>query len=422
MDTTARLGLPYLLPNQAQKHVTLNEALGRLDILVQQTVISSQTAVQPATPEEGDTYILPASPSGADWSLAAEGDIAAFADGVWLFLTPQPGWRAYDLELVIVLERTGAGWGTPVAAQLGVNTSADATNRLAVKSDAVLLSHDDVTPGSGDLRTLLNKATAGGTASLILQTGFSGRAEFGLTGTDDVRLRVSADGTAWLDAIEVDRVTGRVCLPQTPTWTVLSAARSYFVRTDGDEANDGLADTTGGAFRTTQKALDTVFATLDLNGFDVTIEVGPGTYSEALSLMSPQVGAGEVLLRGDTATPSNVTLNSGGSTGITVSGAGTRLALAGLKVTNSGFAGWHALSGGFISTAGRTEMGDVGGHQITAEGPSVIHMVHEMILSGGCAGLTSMLRTTDISIRRAGPGRSPAHPLSEALPLPLSGA
>ena len=34
-DTTAILGLPYLLPSQAQKHVTHNEALRQLDALVQ---------------------------------------------------------------------------------------------------------------------------------------------------------------------------------------------------------------------------------------------------------------------------------------------------------------------------------------------------------------------------------------------------
>ena len=33
MDTTARFNLPCLLPNQAQKHVTLNDSLSRLDLL-----------------------------------------------------------------------------------------------------------------------------------------------------------------------------------------------------------------------------------------------------------------------------------------------------------------------------------------------------------------------------------------------------
>ncbi len=99
---------------------------------------------------------------------------------------------------------------------LGVNTVADATNRLAVKSDAVLLSHDDTTPGTGDMRLKLNKASAGGTASLLYHTGWSGRAEFGLAGDDDFHVKVSANGSTWREAIIVSRSTGAVSMPLTP--------------------------------------------------------------------------------------------------------------------------------------------------------------------------------------------------------------
>lgn len=61
------------------------------------------------------------------------------------------------------------------AVRLGVNTDADTINRLAVKSDAVLLSHD-VTPGSGDLRVTMNKAGAAEDAGLVFQTGYASRA------------------------------------------------------------------------------------------------------------------------------------------------------------------------------------------------------------------------------------------------------
>jgi len=52
-DTSARLDLPYLAAGQLQKHVTLNEALTRLDALVQCAVVSRTTAVQPASPTDG---------------------------------------------------------------------------------------------------------------------------------------------------------------------------------------------------------------------------------------------------------------------------------------------------------------------------------------------------------------------------------
>ena len=41
---------------------------------------------------------------------------------------------------------------------LDINKNADAANCLAVKSDAELLNHDDVTLGSGDARKIINKA------------------------------------------------------------------------------------------------------------------------------------------------------------------------------------------------------------------------------------------------------------------------
>ena len=43
-NSSARLGLPYLAAAQLQKHVTLNEALTRLDALVQTTVVSRTVA------------------------------------------------------------------------------------------------------------------------------------------------------------------------------------------------------------------------------------------------------------------------------------------------------------------------------------------------------------------------------------------
>lgn len=63
MTYTPRLGLPYLQSNQAQKHVTLNDALRRMDTLVQLCVNSAEVAEQPESPSEGDVYIHPA---GAD--------------------------------------------------------------------------------------------------------------------------------------------------------------------------------------------------------------------------------------------------------------------------------------------------------------------------------------------------------------------
>ena len=52
-DFSARLNLPYLAAGQMQKHVTLNEALTRLDALIQTAVVSRTVSDQPADPAEG---------------------------------------------------------------------------------------------------------------------------------------------------------------------------------------------------------------------------------------------------------------------------------------------------------------------------------------------------------------------------------
>jgi hypothetical protein len=98
-----------------------------------------------------------------------------------------------------------------------VATDADATNRLAVASDAALFTH----AGAGH-QIKVNKATAPDTASLLFQTGWSGRAELGTTGSDDLAIKVSADGTAWTTALSVAPATGLLtgaALTQTQTDT-----------------------------------------------------------------------------------------------------------------------------------------------------------------------------------------------------------
>src|SRR5690606_20502257 len=64
--------------------------------------------------------------------------------------------------------------------------------------------------GDGDLRFKVNKETAGDTASLLFQTGWSGRAEMGLTGGDALSFKVSEDGSSWTEALRLDPPTGVV--------------------------------------------------------------------------------------------------------------------------------------------------------------------------------------------------------------------
>jgi hypothetical protein len=103
----------------------------------------------------------------------------------------------------IDLKLRGKGSGQIDVDKLGINATADTTNRLALKSPASLF--DNV--GNGHQQKI-NKAAAGDTASQLFQTGYSGRAEYGLTGDDNFHIKVSPDGSAWKEALMVDRTTG----------------------------------------------------------------------------------------------------------------------------------------------------------------------------------------------------------------------
>jgi hypothetical protein len=58
----------------------------------------------------------------------------------------------------------------------------------------------------------INKNAAGDTASLLFQSGFSGRAEFGLVGDDDFHVKVSPDGSSWNEGFVINRTSGGVTI------------------------------------------------------------------------------------------------------------------------------------------------------------------------------------------------------------------
>lgn len=93
---------------------------------------------------------------------------------------------------------------------------------------------------------------------------------------------------------------------------VLTADRTYYVRTDGNDSNDGLTNSSGGAFLTIQKAVNTA-ASLDISIYDVTIQVGDGTYTNQTIISGPFIGAGSVTIQGNNSTPANVLISYTGS-------------------------------------------------------------------------------------------------------------
>jgi hypothetical protein len=201
MPESISLKLPLLVAEQAQKHVTHNEALRALDAIVQLAVKDRDLATPPGSPAEGDRYIVAASPTGA-WAGRAA-DIAVFQDGAWDFHAPLEGWRSWVEDENTLLAFDGSAWTdiTPTITELqnltllGVGTTADGTNPFSAKLNKALWAAKTAAEGGdGDLRYTMNKETATDVLSLLMQAGFSGRAELGLIGDDNFTLYLSGEG------------------------------------------------------------------------------------------------------------------------------------------------------------------------------------------------------------------------------------
>jgi len=249
-DATTHLLLPYILAAQAQKHVTHNEALRLLDGLVQLSVLDRTRTAPPASPVDGQRHIVGSGATGdwSGWDLA----VAYHVDGAWMRLAPRPGWRAWVEDEGALLVFDGAAWVSTVPTilqdvmRLGIGTAADAANPFSAKLNAALWTALTAAEGgSGDLRTAFNKEGAGNVLSLVLQSGFSARAELGLVASDDLTLKVSPDGATWHETLAVDRASGIVREPSRPRFKAYTNFDNYIplttwttVAINATEAND----------------------------------------------------------------------------------------------------------------------------------------------------------------------------------------
>jgi Protein of unknown function (DUF2793). len=108
MTDTPLMSLPLLAPAQAQKHVTVNEALRLLDGMVQLSVLDrTRTAPRPARPTAIAIWWLRARPASVEgWDL----NIAFWIDGAWIRLVPRPGWLTWIVAEATFLVWNGTDW------------------------------------------------------------------------------------------------------------------------------------------------------------------------------------------------------------------------------------------------------------------------------------------------------------------------
>ena len=182
MSDSLYLGLPFLEAAQAQKHVSVNEALRRLDAVVHLSVVSRTLTTPPDTPDDGARYIVGA---GADdaWS-GHDDEIAAWSDGAWDWFQPRAGWRAFDEADSAFVYFTGAGWTGEPGGSGATGAHGAATAFHILEADHTLSAG-----ASNDTSFVL--------PDRAIVFGVTGRVLTGITGATSWSLGVAADASRY---------------------------------------------------------------------------------------------------------------------------------------------------------------------------------------------------------------------------------
>lgn len=176
MGETANLGLRLLAPSQAQKHVTVNEALTRLDALAKGVLASRRVGTPPVRAAHGEVWAVP---DGAtdEWA-GRDGSLAISVGGGWDFVAPRAGWRAYALDEGAALRHDGSGWAVEAP-------SASASSGAATTLEVLEVEHD-VAAG------LVGTGSFSDTTAAVIPRG---AVVFGVTGL--VTAEITGTATSW---------------------------------------------------------------------------------------------------------------------------------------------------------------------------------------------------------------------------------
>lgn len=189
-------------------------------------------------------------------------------------------------------------------------------------------------------------------------------------------------------ALQVLRQNGALTAPEWATAReVLTANRTYYVRTDGNDANSGLVNNASGGFLTVQKAINVV-AALDISIYNVTIQVADGTYTGVNTVNGAWVGSGTVTIIGNTTAPANVVFQGPTSAnGVVLAANGARISLSSFKIVANGTlgVGLYATTGGSITWTNLEFGACTHYHMYCENGCRIIGGGSNIVISGGAA-------------------------------------
>ncbi|AIQ29375.1 hypothetical protein P40081_15370 [Paenibacillus sp. FSL P4-0081] len=121
----------------------------------------------------------------------------------------------------------------------------------------------------------------------------------------------------------------------TPVVTATSADITYYVRTDGNDGNTGLANTAGGAFKTITKAVSMLPQVIN---HSLTLNIAAGAYSESV-VITGFTGNGRLDIVGDTVVSATRTVTS-----IVVTNNTAPIYIKGIRALNTAGAGFYGAS------------------------------------------------------------------------------
>lgn len=142
-SATPRLALPLLFAGQAQKEFTVNQAHARIDALLH-AAIEGEANDPPATPADGDCWLVGSAPSG-EWESYSD-QLACYETGTWIFVVPRDGMRLLDRSTGQLKLYRGA-WTAPAAPSApSGGTTIDAEARAAIADLITVLADAGVLP------------------------------------------------------------------------------------------------------------------------------------------------------------------------------------------------------------------------------------------------------------------------------------
>ncbi len=246
MTKTPNLKMEMLHANQAQKEVTMNENLVRIDAILNNGAMSKSLIDAPNSPKDGQLFVVAqgASKNGknAKWPASEAGHLAYFSNLAWHFFEPKEGLILWVIDENQSFVFTKGKW-TNLVKQNELTLENFSSCEMQLPKMQSEMKNED-----GSSRMFLDKQGTEKFASHIFRNSFKGMAEFGLLGNDHFGLKVSDDGKNFKKSFEINNENAQVVFEEKVHFKnfalglnkvkyVTNSKTNSHIEIDGKEAN-----------------------------------------------------------------------------------------------------------------------------------------------------------------------------------------